>query len=187
MGDNEGSIEVLEQAARELVGKRQPRLLFGVRFNHAANLLRLHRAEEAVPIVKEVRKLVDRLGSNDLDLIRTRWLEGNLFAGLGQREEAVTALVEVRRALEKLPFDQALASLDLALVYRAEGRQADVQALAGEMLGVFTALEVQREAVAALMLFREAAEKGAVTEELVRKLQDYLAKARTNPKLRFEG
>lgn len=184
-GDNEGSIQVLEQAAREIDGKRQPRLLFGVRFNHAANLLRLHRAQDAEPIVREVRRLGDRLG-NDLDSIRIRWLEGNLCAGLGQREEAVAALEEVRRALEMLPFDYALASLDLALVYREEGRLAEVQELAAEMVETFRALDVHREAIAALALFQDASERRVVTEALVRRLQEYLAKARANPRLRFE-
>lgn len=138
--------------------------------------------------MKEVRKLVDRLGNNEIDLIRTRWLEGNLFAGLGQREEAVATLEEVRRAFESrtMPFDYALASLDLALVYREEGRLAEVQELAVEMVKIFTALDVHREAIAALILFQDATERGAVTEELVRRLQDFLSKARTNPELRFE-
>jgi hypothetical protein len=131
--------------------------------------------------------LADRLGSNDLDLIRTRWLEGNLCAGLGQREEAVGALEEVRQALKKLPFDFALVSLDLALVFREEGRMAEVQELAVEMVAIFTELEVHREAFAAVALFREAAARGAVTEGLVRRLQDFLAKARGNRGLKFGG
>jgi hypothetical protein len=45
---------------------------------------------------------------------------------------------------------------------------------------------VHREAVAAVLLFQEAAEQEQVTVELVRKLQDYLAKAKANPKLEFE-
>jgi hypothetical protein len=44
---------------------------------------------------------------------------------------------------------------------------------------------VAREAIAALILFRDAAGKKAVTEDLLRRLQEYLKKARVNPKLRF--
>ena len=54
------------------------------------------------------------------------------------------------------------------------------------MLEVFQGLHVYRGATAALILFRDAMAKGAVTEELVRRLQDYLSKARTDPELRFE-
>ncbi len=97
-GDFEASIEVLQQAAREIDGQRQPRLFFGMRFNLAGNLVRLSRAKEAMPIVEEVRALAERL-QNDLDLVRTRWLEGNALAGLGRRDEAIAALEEVGRDL----------------------------------------------------------------------------------------
>jgi transcriptional regulator with XRE-family HTH domain len=185
-GDYEGSIQILKQADQEIDQKRQPRLHCVLRFNLAANLLRLARAQEAAPIVREVRKLADALG-NELDSIRTLWLEGNLFAGLGQLEEAAAALEQVCRALQKLPFDHALACLDLALVYRDAGRLAEVQELAVEMVKVFEALKVHREAIAAAIVFRDAAVRGAVTETLVRRLQDYLPKVRANPKLRFEA
>ncbi|HYU35617.1 MAG TPA: helix-turn-helix transcriptional regulator [Thermoanaerobaculia bacterium] len=186
-GTHEAAIEVLQEAAHRVDGSRQPRLLFGVRFNLAANLIRLDRAQEALPIVAEVRELAERL-QNDLDLIRTRWLEGNALACLGRHDEAIVALEEVSRDFveRKLPFDYALASLDLAQVYLKEERLAEVGELAVEMLEIFESLKVQREAVAALLLFRDATAKGAVTEGLVRRLQDYLSKARANPKLRFE-
>lgn len=186
-GDYEGSIEALKQATQAINGEREPRLLFGALFNRAACLCRLSRAREAYPLVAEVRELAERL-RNELDLVRTLWLEGNTLAGLGRREEAVAALEQVRRDFSEreLPFDHALASLDLALIYLKEGRLAVVQQLAAEMLEIFRALEVQPEAIAALILFRDAAAKSAVTEDLVRRLQDYLALASRNPELRFE-
>jgi tetratricopeptide (TPR) repeat protein len=185
-GDYEASIETLHEAALRVDRKRQPRLLFGVRFNLAANLVRLSRAQEAMPIVEEVRALAERL-QNDLDLVRVRWLEGNALAGLGRRDEAIEALEEVGRAFvdRELPFDFALASLDLAQVYLREGRLAEVQELAVDMVKIFEALGVQREAIAAVILFRDAAGQGAVTGDLVQRLQEYLKKARVNPKLRF--
>jgi tetratricopeptide (TPR) repeat protein len=185
-GDYEGSIEALERADREVDGERQPRLLFSVRFNRAANLVRLGRAREAVPLVGEVRALAERL-RNELDLVRTLWLEGNTLAGVGGLAEASAALAQVCRAFgRKLPFDHALAGLDLALVYQKEGRLEEVQQLAVELLNIFQAHEAYREATAALILFRDAAARGVVTEDLVRRLQDYLSKASRNPGLRFE-
>jgi len=138
--------------------------------------------------VEEVRALAENL-QNDLDLIRVRWLEGNALAGLGRRAEAIEALGEVGRAFVKreLPFDYALAILDLAQVDLKEGRLAEVQELAVEMLEIFEALHVHREAIAAVILFRDAAGKEAVTDDLVQQLQEYLRKARVNPKLRFSA
>lgn len=187
-GDHEASIEVLEEAAGRLDGQNQPRLLFGVLFNVAGNLLRLGKAKKAEPIIVEVRALAERL-RNDLDLIRTRWLEANASAGLGQRAEALEGLEEVRRAFVKreLPFDFALASLDLALLHLKDGRLAEVKELAVEMVEIFRQMGVLREAIAAVLVFQDAARREAVTTDLVERLQEFFKRAPGNPKVRFEG
>jgi len=187
-GDLELAFRTLGQAAAVIDGERQPRLRWVLCFNQAAVLIRLGRAAEAAPIVREVRTLAERLG-NRIDLIKTTWLEGNLLAGLSRRQEAVEALEKTRRDLdaEELPYDYALASLDLALVYREEGRFPEIAALAAEILTIFEAQGVQREALAAVILLREAAEKEQVTADLVRRLADYLKRAQREPGLRFGG
>jgi transcriptional regulator with XRE-family HTH domain len=185
-GEHEEALQILEMAAQEIDGERQPRLRCVLQFNRASNLLVLDRAQEAAPLVDEVRKLAERL-RNDIDLIRTLWLEGNRAAGLGQRKEALTKLEQVRHEFDVRgnPFDYALASLDVALLYRQEGRFPEIKVLADEILEIFKAQQVHREAIAAVMLFQEAAEKETVTTEMVRRLKDYLAKARNRPELRF--
>jgi transcriptional regulator with XRE-family HTH domain len=185
-GDSEGALKTLEQAAQVVDGERQPRLLWVLQFNRASNLLVLDRAEEAAPIVDEARKLAERL-RNDADLTRTLWLEGNCAAGFGRKEEALTKLEQVRHEFKvrENPFDYALASLDVALLYREEGRYPEIKILADEILEIFNAQKVHREAIAAVILFQEAAEKETVTAEMVRRLQDYLSKARSSPGLRF--
>ncbi|HEX7184281.1 MAG TPA: tetratricopeptide repeat protein [Thermoanaerobaculia bacterium] len=186
-GDYERSVETLEQATRSIDKHRQPRLFFGLRFNLAANLCHLGRLAEAAPIVDEVRRLAERL-RNDLDLVRTRWLQGLVDAGFGRIEEAVAALEQVRGDFRarQLPYDFALANLDLALLYREQGRLQEVKRLAGEMLRIFQAQRVHREALAAVRLFSEAAEKGEVTVDLIRRLQTYLSRARNDPNTPFE-
>lgn len=186
-GDYEASIEALDRAAQVIDGERQPRLRCVLRFNQAANLCRLGRAKEAALIVPEVRDIAERL-RNDLDLVRTLWLEANVSAGLDRREEALTKLEQVRRDFEArlLPYDFALASLDVALLYRAEGRFPEIRTLAEEILKIFKSQGVHREAIAAVILFQEAAEREQVTAELVRRLQDYLSDVQKNPQLRFE-
>jgi transcriptional regulator with XRE-family HTH domain len=185
-GKHQEALQTLEKAAQKIDGERQPRLTFGVQFNRASNLLLLDRAGEAAPIVAEVRKLAERL-RNDSDLVRTLWLEGNCAAGFGRKEEALTKLEQVRHEFDVRgnPFDYALASLDVALLYREEGRFPEIKILADEILAIFEAQKVHREAIAAVILFQEAAEKETVTAEMVRRLQDYLSKARSSPGLRF--
>lgn len=188
-GDQEAALQALARAAARIDGERHPRLRFGLRFNTAATLCRLGRFHEAEPIVPEVRTLANRRGGGAIDLLKTRWLEANLAAGLGRRGEALSALDEVRQGFqqEELTYDYALASLDAALLYREEDRFAEIKSLADEILVIFKEQNVHREALAAVILFVEAAEKEAVTPDLLRRLQDYLAKAKDNPELRFEG
>jgi len=186
-GDHEEALRILEGAAQALDATRQPRHHCVLLFNRASNLLELGRAKEAALLIKEVRELAEALGNN-IDLVRLLWLEGKCVAGLGQRDKAVTTLEQVRRAFEdrKLPFDFALASLDLALLYRQEGRFAEIRALAGEMLKIFQAQQVHREAIGALIVFQEAAEKEQVTAALALRLGAYLRRAQSEPGLRFE-
>lgn len=187
-GDPEGALQIMERASMFIDGGRQPRLRWVLRFNQASSFCILGRAREAAPIVAEVRYLAERL-RNEIDLIKTLWLEGNCAAGLDQREEALTKLGQVRRelAVREFPFDYALASLDVALLYREEGRFPEIKILASQILEIFKAQKVHREAIAAVLLFQEAAEREQVTVELVRRLQDYLVKAKRNPHLCFEA
>jgi len=69
-----------------------------------------------------------------------------------------------------LPYDAALASLDLAVLYLEEGRTREVKDLAREMAEIFKAQGIAREALAALTLFVEAAQKETATVELVRRV-----------------
>jgi tetratricopeptide (TPR) repeat protein len=186
--NHEEALRTLAKAVEAIDGEREPRLLYGALFNRASNLLLLGRADEAAPLVPEVRRLADQLG-NGIDGIRTTWLEASCDAGLGRREEALAKLEEVRQAFAEkpLPFDYALASLDAVLLYREENRFAEIQTLAAEILEFFKAQKVHREAIASMVLFHEAAEKQKVTEALVQRLKDYLAKARRGPGVRFAG
>ncbi|HYU33246.1 MAG TPA: hypothetical protein VEW48_13885 [Thermoanaerobaculia bacterium] len=79
-----------------------------------------------------------------------------------------------------------MVSLDLAILYLKEGRMADVQRVAEEMLPIFQAQDVHREALAALQLFQEAARQQELTIERALEVAAYLRKARTEPGLRFE-
>ncbi len=187
-GDHEGAAEALDQAAREIDGERHPRLRFGALFNRASLLCRLDRAGDAAALLDEIRGLAEVL-RNDFDLVKTTWLQANVDTGLGRRRRALAGLQQVRRDFEarKSPFNYGLASLDLALLFRKEGRFAEIEAVATEMVAIFQALRVDREALSSVILFQEAARNRSVTAEMIRRLQDDLAKARTSPGLQTDS
>ena len=179
LGESEEALRVLVAASEFIDENRSPRLLCVLRFNQAANLIRLGRGREARPLVAEVRRLVDALGL-DIDRIRARWLEGQLAAALEELYEAVDSFEEVRSLfLERnLPYEFALASLDLALVYGRLDRFSEIRILASQLLDIFKKQEIDREALATVVLLNEAAEKEAITAEVVGSLRERLLKAR---------
>jgi hypothetical protein len=122
-------------------------------------------------------------------MIRLRWVEGRIADGLGRTGQAIEILNQVRGefASRSMDYDTALVSLELATIFAREGRADSVKALARHMAPIFRAQGVHREALAALALFRQAAESEEVTADLARRFLEYLYRARQDPKLRFEA
>jgi len=189
-GSYEKAVETLTEAARHVGMNSERRLLFGLRFNLAVNRCHLGHWEEAGALLPELRELAASLG-NDLDLVRVRWLEGKVAAGMGARGEAIAALDGVRGAFteRRLPYDMALASLELATLYLEEGRTAEVRGLAEEMLAIFQAQGVLSTARPWRRSSSSTAPPRAdtVTADLARRLAAFLDRARHDLRLRFEG
>jgi tetratricopeptide (TPR) repeat protein len=187
IGDPSAATAVLLEAEPLIDSLRYPRLALILRFNLLVDLCDLGRAAEARPRLAEVRALAERLGE-PLDLTRCIWLHGKVEAGLGNAAEALAAFAQVRREFREheLSYNYALVSLDLSLILLELGRAAEVAALARELLWIFKAQGVHREAVAALRVFCEAAKREAATVELARKVERYLRRAQLDPELRFD-
>jgi tetratricopeptide (TPR) repeat protein len=187
LGDYDGAIAALQRATPLIDGRKERRQLGVLQSNLVQNLCHLRRFAEAEALLPELRRLREQLGQ-ELELLRTLWLEGWVAAGLERREEAIAALEHVSRefAQRRIPFDAALAGLELAVLYLEEGRTAEVRTLAEELLAIFRAQKVHREALAALTLFCRAARSETATVELARRLGDFLYRAQHQPDLHFE-
>lgn len=187
LGDHEAAVAALRWAAPLVEAASDPQLLFVLRFNLAVNLCFLGRHGEVESLFSDLRKLAVKLG-NGLDLVRLRWLEGRVAAGLGRREEALATLSHVQDEFvtREIAYDAALVSLEIVVIYMEQGEKAEVRNLARQMLWIFRAQVVHREALAALRLFCQAAEQDTVTLDLARKLVVYFHRAQNDPGLRFE-
>ena len=188
MDEPERALTTLQEAAPLIDGRSDPRLPCVLRFNQIICLCRLRRYQEAVPLLGTVNEMAVALG-HELDLLRVLWLRGRVAAGLGRAEEAEVALEQVRRGFRArtIAYDFAEATLELAILYRGQGRTGEVKALAGQTLWIFRTQGVHHEAERALRLFCEAAEAERLTVELARRILEFLRQARHNPRLRFEG
>lgn len=179
MGDVEGALAALEEAAPLLEGTADPRQLAVLCSNRVDNLARLERFEEAARLLPEVQKLAAEQ-ANGLDQNRVAWVAAKVKAGTGHKEEAMTDLEKVRDAFaaEELPIDAALADLDLAVLRLEDGQTAQVREQAENMAPIFVSKKIAREALAALKLFCDAAKQEAATVELVRRVIGEVERAR---------
>lgn len=127
--------------------------------------------EHAAGLLERIRDLVEENAGN-LTLLRLRFLEGKIAAGLGKQVEARAALNAVRREFlaKGMLYDAALVALELAALYAEAGWTFEVEKLAEEMYPVFISRELPREASATLLLFVDAVNRRAATADLIRSL-----------------
>ncbi len=187
MGDLEETIAFLEQAKEMASPEEEARLLFYIWHNLSDTLSKLERFEEAAALLPQARARLLKAGG-ELNRVRLLWTEGRVTAGLGNLEEGIALLARVRGefASRSMAYDVALVSLEIAIFYAGQGRTDQVKTLARHMTPIFQAHAIHREALAALTIFRQAAEREQVTQELAREVLSYLRKARYDPELRFE-
>jgi tetratricopeptide (TPR) repeat protein len=185
-GDVEGVARTLEEAASCLTGAEDPRLVLALRHNLVDALSKAGNFSEAKELLPEVKRLAAVAGT-DLDHARVQWVEGRIAAGLGNSEQGVSLLLKARGVLmsEGIALDAALVTLELASLYLSGGRMGTVKDLARNLATLFQAQALPRETLAALQLFRQAAEAEQVTTDLIDRLLSYLRKARYNPRLKF--
>ena len=188
MGDLEEAVTLLRQVKETASPEIEARLLLRIWHNLSDALSKLERFEEAVALLPQTRVYLLKAGG-ELNRTRLMWTEGRITAGLGDVEEGIALLSRVRGefASRDMAYDMALVSLEIAVLYAGLGRTEQVKTLARHMTPIFQAHAIHREALAALTLFRRAAEQERVTAEFAREVLTYLRKARNNPELRFEG
>ncbi|HEX4959257.1 MAG TPA: helix-turn-helix domain-containing protein [Thermoanaerobaculia bacterium] len=178
MNDFKGALATLVEAAPFVEASGDPHLRFALRFNRTDDLCHLERWAEAAKLLPRVTKMAAEQG-NALDLIRLRWLQAKVAAGQGRAGEAIAKLEKVSGDFteRRLPYEAALSSLDLAVLWLQAGRNAEVALIAVGMKWIFEAKGIEREALAALRLFCDAAEREAATVELARRVIADLEKA----------
>lgn len=162
-------------------------LAVSVQHNVLYALIEAGRFEEAAAGLAGTRELYRDL-DYPVDRIRLGWLEGRVCNGLGRLEEAESRFREALDGMliEGLDYDAALVGLDLAVLYSQQNRNAEIRELVAAMLPVFSSHRIHRQALAALVVFREAVDRERLSTELAQDLAEYLRRAAVLPHLRFQ-
>lgn len=186
-GDPDAALRVLQEASGLVREGADPFLVMCIQQNLALNLLQTGQAEKARKFLPKLHEFVQR---QDMKAQKPRvlWLEGRVAYELGQTDTAEAIFQEVRQQFrsEGFGYETALVSLDLAVLLLEGDRTEETRELAQEMLQMFNALDIQREAFAALILFQRAAVKDQATVQMARDIATFIERASTNPALQFE-
>jgi tetratricopeptide (TPR) repeat protein/transcriptional regulator with XRE-family HTH domain len=186
MGDYQQAMAVLLEAEKYIDRETEPRLWYQQRFNLSVCLSHLGQYARAADLVEQVRALAHDLG-DEIFLIRVTWLAGRVAARLGRTAEAARLLEQARQefAHRDMWYDVALADLERAPLLLAEGATAQVKQMAAELVVKFQEMGIHREALAALEIFHEAAEREEATAELARRVLEFLFRARWDEGVKF--
>ena len=178
-GDFHEAIEALEEGISLVEPEAEPRLALLAKHNLLVFLREEGRLGEIEDLLPDTRMTHSRLG-NSVDLMRFKWLEGQIAVDSDRWSEAEGLFVEVKQFfVEKgMAHDVALVSLDLAHVYLRQDRIAELKSLAAEMLTIFRAHRVHQDTLAALAFCRKALEVEKLTVGLVSELAACLETAR---------
>lgn len=185
-GAIEQALEVDRAAVDLLSADLHPRLYLSARLNHALNLLLAGRPQAAREVL-----VYDELHFQDADehvRLRVQWLEGRIDTARGELEGAESTLLTVRdRFVEKQHgFNCALVCLDLALLYHRQTRWRELRAISAQAVQLFQSYALHQEALAALVLLREAAAAEDVAAETIERVVAFLHTAQRDPKARFQ-
>lgn len=187
-GEPEQGIPLLYDAVRWIDPTQEPRLLLCARHNLIDYLASAERYQEARELFLEARALYNQF-PDAWAQNRRHWVKARIALGLDQLEEAETELLIARDGFlaEGIPYDTALVALELGLLYARQGRTDELRRLSEEIVPIFESRQIHREALAALLCFKQAVEAEAVNLVLVQEIATYLKRAEHNPSLRFEA
>jgi tetratricopeptide (TPR) repeat protein len=186
-GRPEESVPVLYRALDLIDPNQEPRLLVGARHNLILVLAETGRFLEAQRAYRDARPLYRSFPEPSLQN-RRKWVKGKISRGLGQTAAAESLFLAARDGflMEGIPYETALVSMDLALLYAEQSRTAELKRLAAEIVPIFSSRQIHREALAALAFLQQAVDAEQAGLAVVERVAKYLRKARYAPDLAFD-
>lgn len=185
-GSPQKAIEPLREARRLVDADADPRTALFIHHNMTLGLAEMEQFLEAQRMLRAGRRFYERF-PDSVTQLRRQWLQGIILAGLGNvpRAEAILRRVLNAYAESGHPLHSAMAGLDLAVVFARTQRQDELKELAAELVPIFVGGDLQREALAALTFFTQAAERGQATEALTRGVARFLKRSQVDRGVRF--
>jgi tetratricopeptide (TPR) repeat protein len=163
------AIELLTEGLEMIDPEQDGPLVLAAVHNTAFSLMESGRCREARSLLWRHLGLYEQYAGRQ-DRLKLRWLQAEIYAGLGDFTRADRAFTEVRQGLREagLSHNEALATFELAGLWLRQGREDAARGLALEATALFLELDVSRDAASALELLKSSLERSAVvTPELL--------------------
>ena len=185
-GQTERAVGLLSAALVLIDRRADPELALDTVHNLAWFLMDSGDWSQSAAVLSQFRQLYEEHGQRVV-LIKKTWLEGRIDGGQGRLDQAAAALAAVIAELEEvgLGYEAAIAGLDLAAIrLRLGDTQAAVE-LVGQSAEAFLALGIGREALAAVVMLRDAIEQETATEGIVHEVARFLGRLEHDSGARF--
>ncbi len=185
-GYPEKGIPLLYKAIELIDASQEPRVLVCAWHNLIDSLVDAGRHLEARRLLSRAQPFFVRFP--EVEKSRSEWLSGKIALGLRQDEEAETLLLRARAGFlaEDAPFEVAMISLELSILYSRQGRTQELKELAAEMMQFFSSRQIHREAAAALAFWKHAVDTETAGLDLATRLLAFVKRTRHDLDLSFE-
>lgn len=184
----ESAIAVIREALPLIDSGLDERLLLCAWHNLIENLTITGRYIEAQGLYRKARPLYRKYPDSGFPN-RRLWVKGRIARGLGQDDSAESLFIAAREGFlaEGTPYEAALVSLELAILYAEQDRTAELKRLSAEMLSIFTSRQIHREALAALIFLKQSIDAERLTIQTAIGVADFLRRAEGDPSMTFEA
>jgi tetratricopeptide (TPR) repeat protein len=171
------ALDLLVQATPLLAGA-EPRLLLIAAHNIFMALADVGEVETVARLLWTWRRVYEQIGT-PLDCIRRLYLEAKVAFGQGQPVRGEELFRRNIAGFQKagLPFDAAVAALELAGKLLERNKTAAVLDLLNGAVAAFVEGHIYRELAVSLSLLRTAVEAGQATAELIASFTENLRQA----------
>lgn len=186
-GEPEAALGFLEQGHSLIDEAREPDLTAVAVHNRLLLLIDLGRLREARALLFKNRQRLEAAGGR-VSRIKLRCLEARIAVGLGRLGQAEAIFREAKHGFEAVnqPYHASIASLEITAMLLRQRRVEEARELVLEAARVFSSLGIQREALGAVILLRQACEARAMTVMLVEEVVAFLKRIDHDPTARFE-
>lgn len=186
-GEPEEGFRLLERGLALVDAARDPSLVYAARHNQLLFLIDSGRFDDAKKFRRRhTWQFLDHHGR--VNEIRFRWLEGRIEAGFQRYAEAEAIFREVKAAFAEVEraYHAALVSLDLSAALLGRGKAGQAEEVVKEAATVFFALEIQREALAAVIMLGGSFDVGRATAVLAEEVAAFVRRAAFDPEAVFD-